>query len=206
MKCKEKKSERDYQKFAEFVAERDRLLAMRRQGYWFEEDDVQIIEEESTPPMSITAEQRYREYKRKDLLELQKLSIAYQQKQQKLIEAAYRAIPEEEKTFQVSPLTPQQEALVAKYLNGPLNQVMVNKFNITIIREDLQRLRPGQWLNDEVINFYIELLSEKANSNPRTRCLFFNTHFFSLLTRTGFAYNRIAKWTKSVDIFTLTRL
>src|SRR6185312_3181587 len=82
---------------------------------------------------------------------------------------------------------------------GPPNDVLVDKFNIEIKREDLQKLKPGRWLNDELINFYVELLMERSKKTATT-CHFFNTHFFSLLTNRGkgYVFSKVAKWTKSV--------
>ncbi|KAL7675575.1 hypothetical protein ACOME3_001842 [Neoechinorhynchus agilis] len=44
----------------------------------------------------------------------------------------------------------------------------VQKFNIPIRRKDLALLKPGGWLNDEIINFYMEMIAERANRNRAT--------------------------------------
>lgn len=75
---------------------------------------------------------------------------------------------------------------------------------------DLVRLRPGQWLNDEIINFYGQMIlsrseasSSKENKenagNPR--CLnvhYFSTFFWAKLVSDGYEKGRLAKWTKKV--------
>ncbi|KAI0343926.1 cysteine proteinase [Trametopsis cervina] len=80
--------------------------------------------------------------------------------------------------------------------------------------KDLQRLRPGQWLNDEVINFYGQMIlsrselsnakSNKENNSQSSKPLnvhYFNTFFWSKLTGEGYERARLAKWTKRIDIF-----
>jgi sentrin-specific protease 1 len=76
--------------------------------------------------------------------------------------------------------------------------------------KDMQRLRPGQWLNDEVINFYGQMLlqrSEEAESNANKEnhsgrkvlnVHYFSTFFWSKLTGEGYEKARLAKWTKKV--------
>lgn len=76
--------------------------------------------------------------------------------------------------------------------------------------KDLLRLRPGTWLNDEIINFYGQLIinrSEEAgttkDSSPKKplKVHYFSTFFWPKLYDTGYEKGRIAKWTKKVDIF-----
>lgn len=76
---------------------------------------------------------------------------------------------------------------------------------------DLVRLRPNKWLNDEIINFYGQLIMARAEdckensmSNGRKRSLkvhYFNTFFWSKLESEGYERARLAKWTKKIDIF-----
>jgi len=40
--------------------------------------------------------------------------------------------------------------------------------NIEISKEKFQCLRPGRWLNDEVINLYLELLKEREKREPKS--------------------------------------
>ncbi|KAF8343928.1 uncharacterized protein EI90DRAFT_2900825, partial [Cantharellus anzutake] len=97
--------------------------------------------------------------------------------------------------------------------------------------EDVLRLTPGQWLNDEIINFYGAMVMERAerwhrgdfsdigfspsNSNPHVdwdinrkrqhgdplQVHYFNTFFYSKLSSSGYEKARLNKWTKKVDIF-----
>lgn len=61
-------------------------------------------------------------------------------------------------------------------------------------------MRAGQWLNDEVINFYLGLLQERemANGRPKApRVHFHNTFFYNkLFTDAGeYQYKSVQRWT-----------
>ncbi|KAI3713766.1 hypothetical protein L1987_72352 [Smallanthus sonchifolius] len=71
--------------------------------------------------------------------------------------------------------------------------------NITISGEVLRCLRPKAWLNDEVINVYLELLKEREKKEPKKflKCHFFNTFFYKKLIsgRAGYDYKAVRRWT-----------
>ncbi|KAK8965974.1 Ubiquitin-like-specific protease ESD4 [Platanthera guangdongensis] len=71
--------------------------------------------------------------------------------------------------------------------------------NIEISRKDLQCLMPRGWLNDEVINLYLELLKERERSEPNKflKCHFFNTFFYKKLTSglSGYDFRTVRRWT-----------
>ncbi|KAI7853548.1 hypothetical protein BDC45DRAFT_545535 [Circinella umbellata] len=69
---------------------------------------------------------------------------------------------------------------------------------------DIQKLKPGEWLNDEIINFYMELIADRSRSEtaiaekaPSVHC--YSTFFCSTLRENGYA--KVRRWTKRVDIF-----
>ncbi|KAF7339827.1 Cysteine proteinase [Mycena venus] len=82
--------------------------------------------------------------------------------------------------------------------------------------QDILRLKPNKWLNDEVINFYGALIlgrSEASKENPVTNgkpakekkpldVHYFSTFFWTKLEKEGYEKGRLAKWTKKIDIFT----
>ncbi|KAI7862089.1 Senp1 mutant in complex with sumo-1 [Spinellus fusiger] len=67
--------------------------------------------------------------------------------------------------------------------------------------KDIYKLHPEVWLNDEIINFYMEMLSDRSKENtgvlPDIHC--FNTFFYSTIRESG--YSKVKRWTKRVDIF-----
>lgn len=86
-------------------------------------------------------------------------------------------------------------------------------------RRDFACLKPGEWLNDEIINAYMGLLNQRSlkliDSNldgrqyPKT--YHWNTFFFSALAgentagQLEYSYNRVRRWTKrkKLDIFAM---
>ncbi|CDO72453.1 hypothetical protein BN946_scf184977.g154 [Trametes cinnabarina] len=80
-----------------------------------------------------------------------------------------------------------------------------------VSHEDISRLRPCQWLNDEIINFYGQLIltrAEESKENPPKKgskkplnAHYFSTFFWSKLKGQGYQKARMSKWTKKIDIF-----
>jgi len=87
------------------------------------------------------------------------------------------------------------------YGSGHSNEIIVmhEPSNTEITKEKLECLRPRGWLNDEVINLYIELLKERAEREPKRflKCHFFNTFFYKKLTCgiAGYDYQSVRRWT-----------
>jgi hypothetical protein len=74
---------------------------------------------------------------------------------------------------------------------------------------DIERLRPGEFLNDNLIGFYLRFLEhhlERNNPDVAKRVYFFNSYFFDTLTspakgKKGINYGGVQKWTRNVDLF-----
>lgn len=72
---------------------------------------------------------------------------------------------------------------------------------------DLERLEDGEYLNDNLIEFYLKYLKiqlEQTSPETAKKVYFFNTFFFASLTRKGkrgINYDAVQKWTRSIDIF-----
>ncbi|XP_065338744.1 uncharacterized protein LOC135938758 isoform X1 [Cloeon dipterum] len=81
----------------------------------------------------------------------------------------------------------------------PPQEVLVSGFNADITRKDISTLADRNWLNDEVINFYMELIRERGNLDNFPKVHTFNTFFYPRLRQTG--YSALKRWTKKVDIF-----
>jgi len=112
-------------------------------------------------------------------------------------------------------LPPADDAKVTALLsqNGVISKVAREQ----VSDQDISRLLPSQWLNDEVINFYGAMIlarSEGSKENPgsqrngkttkKARLLdvhYFSSFFWSKLTKEGYERGRLAKWTKKIDIF-----
>ncbi|KAJ1721355.1 hypothetical protein LPJ53_004108 [Coemansia erecta] len=89
------------------------------------------------------------------------------------------------------------DAVIKKAL-GPGFATELN--NTPVGTHDMSTLKPGTWLNDEVINFYMQLIisrSEKVSGLPSVHA--FNTFFYSTLRDSGYA--RVRRWTRRVKLF-----
>ncbi|KAJ2805326.1 SUMO1 sentrin specific peptidase 1 [Coemansia guatemalensis] len=72
--------------------------------------------------------------------------------------------------------------------------------NVPVSAHDMATLGAGKWLNDEVINFYMQLImtrSQKTPALPKVHA--FNTFFYSTLSDKGYA--RVRRWTRRTKIF-----
>lgn len=107
-----------------------------------------------------------------------------------------------------SSLPPADEAKVNELMQ---KRGLISKFaREQVSDKDLSRLRPGQWLNDELINFFGAMLldrSEKAKKEAKEGksklpdIHYFSTFFYEKLLKDGYDGGRLAKWTKKIDIF-----
>lgn len=100
------------------------------------------------------------------------------------------------------PLTDEEEnEVMVSFSNANRRRVLVThqESNIEITGEMLQCLKPGAWLNDEVINLYLVLLKEREQRDPQKflKCHFFNSFFYKKLIggRGGYDYKSVRRWT-----------
>ena len=73
----------------------------------------------------------------------------------------------------------------------------------TVEFNDISRLDDGEFLNDNIISFYLRYLSEYSGQY-KDKVYFFNTYFFSRLTsgaKKPIDYEAVEKWTSKVNIF-----
>ena len=119
------------------------------------------------------------------------------------------------------PLTDVESSMVREALNSDEGaEVMAKSGSDTIQRESMRRLRPGKWLNDEVIHFFYLLLAIRdakeasgLNGTPKRRSHFFKSFFITKLLDEGvtnrYTYSNVKKWSESVpgkDIFGLNKV
>ncbi|PKY44852.1 hypothetical protein RhiirA4_542163 [Rhizophagus irregularis] len=97
----------------------------------------------------------------------------------------------------------QAEKLVVMLNSG--DKILVEGDKVSVRGNDLITLKKRGWLNDEVINFYVELILKRAAREPEKypKIHMFNTFFYPLLEKKG--YSGVARITKraKLDIFSL---
>uniref|UniRef100_A0A914PSQ9 Ubiquitin-like protease family profile domain-containing protein n=1 Tax=Panagrolaimus davidi TaxID=227884 RepID=A0A914PSQ9_9BILA len=99
-------------------------------------------------------------------------------------------------------LPPEALQLVERAWNRHANEdeIFVHTPAAKIIRKDLKTLSGLNWLNDEVINFYLDLVvkrSKEDGSLPKVYA--FQTFFYTKLIQKG--YDSVKRWTRKIDVF-----
>ncbi|XP_036622276.1 sentrin-specific protease 2 isoform X2 [Trichosurus vulpecula] len=82
---------------------------------------------------------------------------------------------------------------------GPQDEILSSAFKLRITRGDIQTLKNHHWLNDEIINFYMNLLMERNKKQGLPVLHAFSTFFYPKLSTGG--YQAVKRWTKGVDLF-----
>jgi len=115
-------------------------------------------------------------------------------------------------------LTTEQEKELAEIMERrEPGEVIVEGYGIQIDWQTLCRLAPDEWLDDELINFYLRLLDDRSKRNfksttvPKERklkCHFWNSFFYPTLTvsRGKYDYSRVQRWSKEVDLFDMDKI
>lgn len=113
-----------------------------------------------------------------------------------------------------APLTPEQEASVdAALAHGQSHEVLASgtfalQGDLSLTRKDVATMTPGEWLNDEMVNFTVCSMaarevrrrpSEAADgTTPQARTHFMNTRFVKNLCGEGdrsYDYDAVRRWT-----------
>lgn len=89
----------------------------------------------------------------------------------------------------------REQALIQKsFGSGPTDEELSCAFRIRLKRRDFQTLYGLNWLNDEVVNFYMSLIADTC-SDVHSYSSFF---YPKLISNAG--YNGVRRWTKKVNI------
>ena len=99
------------------------------------------------------------------------------------------------------PLPIESSKVVEKAWFGhlPMDHILVVHFNQELRVRDLLTLYSTNWLNDEVINFYLSLIVERSkfdNLLPKVHA--FNTFFYTKLRSGG--YSTVRRWAKKAKV------
>eukprot|EP00124_Ichthyophonus_hoferi_P002151 Ihof_evm2s136 gene=Ihof_evmTU2s136 len=102
-------------------------------------------------------------------------------------------------------LTEEQRAKVhSLWGSGDPNEIIIQEFNQQITRGHLKLLQGQNWLNDEVINFYMAMINERSKTDPSLPQVHCFTTFF--LPSLEDSYKKVMRWTRRIDIFEKTQL
>ncbi|DAZ95743.1 TPA: hypothetical protein N0F65_006391 [Lagenidium giganteum] len=129
-----------------------------------------------------------------------------------LLETSVEAYEDAERALRGRELPPEQLRIVQDALtSGPDSRVLIEKYNVNITRRHLQCLLPMQWLNDEVINFWFQMLNDRdvelVNSGVLAkRSHFFNSFFYTKVSENGYNFVNVRRWTRKIDIFAMDKI
>jgi sentrin-specific protease 1 len=121
------------------------------------------------------------------------------------------------------PLNEEEQAIVeeAMYGDGPDYEVIARCGPDTVQRKSIRTLQPGQWLNDEVIHYFLLMLAKRdeemcKNDPSRKISHFFKSFFITKLLNEGnpscdgvYEYKNVKRWSKRIpgkDIFNLDKI
>jgi sentrin-specific protease 1 len=108
---------------------------------------------------------------------------------------------EEEEETELPEITPDMEEVIRRAYRARDSEKLVQAYKIDICGKDVDTLKGLNWLNDEVINFYLQLIVTRGASedNKYQKVFAFNTFFYSTYKDNG--YSRVRRWTKKEDVF-----
>jgi hypothetical protein len=136
--------------------------------------------------------------------------------QQRGLQRRTRRSQKDDETGRLKPLeaeeTPKLPLSVTGALGPPWSRDLVypkpGKRSATVPFEDLSRLDDDEFLNDNLISFfmqYLETFMETHRPELYKRTYFFNSYFFERLTKNvkgrGINFDAVSRWTKAIDIF-----
>ncbi|XP_047349656.1 sentrin-specific protease 1-like [Vespa velutina] len=85
------------------------------------------------------------------------------------------------------------------FITKPPDEVLVESYGLRITRKDINTLADLNWLNDEVINFYMNLLISRGTNDKFPNVHAMNTFFYPKLLSGG--HSSLKRWTRKIDIF-----
>uniref|UniRef100_A0A0B6Z4U0 Ubiquitin-like protease family profile domain-containing protein n=1 Tax=Arion vulgaris TaxID=1028688 RepID=A0A0B6Z4U0_9EUPU len=107
---------------------------------------------------------------------------------------------DEEEVEKLPELTPEMQMVIDSALrSGSPNEILSEDFRLQITRADIKTLSGLSWLNDEVINFYMNLLMRSGELGERAKLYAFNTFFYPKVKTGG--HSAVKRWTKNINIF-----
>ena len=118
-----------------------------------------------------------------------------------------------------APLSSEEQKIAARMLGSSDEDdaeiipqdptVIASKFNAEISIKTLQCLRRSEWLSDEIINYYFQLLNERKRNSKRI--FSWSSFFWTKLSsheRLEYKYRGVQNWStkKSIDVFSFDML
>ncbi|WWD22827.1 hypothetical protein CI109_107321 [Kwoniella shandongensis] len=99
-------------------------------------------------------------------------------------------------------LSADKEAAINDNLRNPAFKVTLAAAEVNA--NSIRRLKPGTWLDDEIMNAYCGMMADRAKADgSKRKAHFMNSFFYQKLAEQGYEKARLKRWTKKIDIFGL---
>lgn len=130
--------------------------------------------------------------------------IDYRDERKDEDESEEESSEDEDEIARLPTLPNEVVAVIEECFSKRRDDLIVEENGIEIRVKDLETLKGNNWLNDEIINFYFQLIqrrsiANKEQTNVKVYC--FNTFFYKRLKEGG--HKVLKRWTKKVDLFSL---
>jgi len=108
---------------------------------------------------------------------------------------------DDEESTELPEITPDMDQVIQRAYRTRGTEKLVHEYKIEICGKDIDTLKGLNWLNDEVINFYMQMIVARGarEDNKYPKVFAYNTFFYSTYKDNG--YSRVRRWTKKEDIF-----
>jgi len=106
---------------------------------------------------------------------------------------------DEEEDTTLPDLTPEIMEVINSAFSARGSQQLIEAYRIPITGKDISTLKGLSWLNDEIINFYMQMIVARGGTEKYDKVYAFSTFMYSTYKDNG--YNKIRRWTKKVDLF-----
>jgi len=103
----------------------------------------------------------------------------------------------QEEELELPEITPEMEEVIQRARRSK-GEVLVDSHKIQITRKDIDTLNGLNWLNDEIINFYLQMIVDRS-AEKGLKVYATNTFFYPKMMDSG--QPALKRWTKRVDIF-----
>ncbi|XP_078571968.1 uncharacterized protein LOC144859306 isoform X1 [Branchiostoma floridae x Branchiostoma japonicum] len=109
-------------------------------------------------------------------------------------------IPQKEISF--PKITDDMQTEISQALRpSPEGEILVKGYRLEITRKDMHTLAGLNWLNDEIINFYMNMIMDRGNIQGNLKVHAFNTFFYTKITQQG--PSSVMRWTRKVSLFSM---
>ncbi|NWQ83238.1 SENP2 protease, partial [Columbina picui] len=92
-----------------------------------------------------------------------------------------------------------EREIAAAFRDGDPAEIVSRAYKLNVTRNDIHTLQDLRWVNDWIINFYINLMVERSKQEGYPSVHAFSTFFYPKLASEG--YGAVRRWTRGVDLF-----